>query len=68
MINRFMPNFPHRFNSDGSFDSICTLCHETVARTKNEADLNQHERSHRCDPVRLYQISQGTKLSRALTV
>jgi hypothetical protein len=58
MVHQYRPNFPHRFNADGSYDSICTLCHLTVATAKTEAHLLQHERSHKCDPVRLYQVSQ----------
>jgi hypothetical protein len=58
MVQQFRPNFPHRLNADGAYDSICTLCRVTVASTRVEADLSQHERSHKCNPVRLYQLSQ----------
>ena len=53
MVHQFPSNFPHEFNEDGSFDSICADCHSTVARADTEADLALHERSHRCDPLLL---------------
>ena len=41
-----LQSFPHRNNSDGSFDSICTMCYATVAwklRMKGNCHyLNQH--------------------------
>ena len=58
MVHQYRPNFPHRFNEDGSFDSICAECHITVATARSEAALSNYERSHMCDPVRLYQVSQ----------
>jgi hypothetical protein len=58
MVYQYRPNFPHRFNEDGSFDSICTMCHLTVATATIEAELSQHEHSHECSPARLYQLSE----------
>jgi len=52
-------NFPHRHNRDGSYDSICTLCHATVATVRKETELAEYEHSHACDPIRLYQLSQS---------
>jgi len=40
--------FPHRFNSDGTIDSICPGCLITVATTDYEADLAASERLHVC--------------------
>jgi hypothetical protein len=57
MVHQFTPNFPHRLNADGSYDSVCTLCHLTVATAKVEAALSHYERSHKCDPVRIYEVS-----------
>jgi hypothetical protein len=57
MVHQYKPNFPHRYNEGGSFDSICTLCHLTVATAKVEAALSLYERSHKCDPVRIYEVS-----------
>ena len=50
MVHQYKPNFPHRFNSDGSYGSICTLCRLTVATERTEAELCQHERNHKCNP------------------
>jgi hypothetical protein len=58
MVHQYSPNFPHRFNPDGTYDSICTLCHLTVARVKTEAELSQHEQSHKCIPLRLMEVSE----------
>lgn len=41
--------FPHRHNRDGSFDSICPQCFQTVAKSSTEADLEAAERVHDCD-------------------
>jgi len=51
--------FPHRHNSDGSHDSICTTCFATVASVQDEKLLSAHEAAHVCDPVNLYRISQA---------
>jgi hypothetical protein len=67
MVHEFQPNFPHRLNGDWAYDSLCSLCHQTVATAKNEAELSQHERGHKCDPVLRYQVSQGSDLSQAIT-
>jgi hypothetical protein len=48
MVHQYRPNFPHRFNADGSYDSICTLCRLAVATTRIEAELSQHEQNHKC--------------------
>jgi len=61
MVHQYRPNFPHRFNPDGLYVSICTLCHMTVAQTKIEAELPQHERSHKCSLVRLDQLRERSR-------
>jgi hypothetical protein len=48
--------FPHRLNSNGFHDSICTRCHLTIASARNEADLAELENYHVCNPIRLYQL------------
>jgi hypothetical protein len=68
MVYQYRPNFPHRLNMNGSYASICTLCHTTIATAKIEVDLGQHERSHLCDPVRLYQVSQFRPGSHAIAL
>lgn len=44
------PKFVHRWNQDGTIDSICRECFVTVAASKREVDLDQSERLHVCDP------------------
>jgi hypothetical protein len=53
------PVFTHRQNADGSFDSICSRCLEIAASAQQEGQLSSLELMHICDPIRLYQISQG---------
>jgi hypothetical protein len=43
------PNYSHRLNRDGSFDSICTTCFATVARAKIEAELTELDATHVCN-------------------
>jgi hypothetical protein len=57
MARQFEPNFPHRLNDDGSYDSICTSCFMTVATARNEAELSHFEWKHVCDPIQLCQLS-----------
>lgn len=40
--------FVHRQNEDGTFDSICIGCFQTVALGMNEPDLEQLEGEHVC--------------------
>lgn len=42
--------FSHRFNPDGTIDSICHLCIKTIGTVTREADLESHEQQHVCDP------------------
>ena len=42
--------FCHRFNSDGTVDSICRDCFVTIASEPRESDLGLEERLHACDP------------------
>ena len=53
------PVFTHQKNADGNFDSICGSCLEVAASAEKEEQLSRLELMHVCDPVRLYQISQG---------
>jgi len=52
------PSFPHRYNSDGSYDSICTVCLATIATAQNEWELARYESAHVCEPLDLYRMSQ----------
>lgn len=42
--------FIHRMVPDGSFESICPVCFETVCRQEQEEDLARAEHAHACDP------------------
>jgi len=57
------PQFPHRHNNDGTYDSICDTCFITIARVKAEPDLIPFENRHVCDPVNLYWAGQGFSAS-----
>jgi hypothetical protein len=48
--------FAHRQNKDGTFDSICCACLATIISLKDDDDLALYEASHRCDPIKLYQL------------
>jgi hypothetical protein len=43
------PPYPHRQNRDGSWDSICHLCHATVANVRDESKLVDLEVVHICN-------------------
>lgn len=49
MMNTFLP-FAHRKNPDGSIDSICTTCFQTIASEDSAGELIVHEERHSCDP------------------
>jgi hypothetical protein len=66
MVQNFRPNFPHRLNADGSYRSICTLCRVEVATAKAESELSLHEQNHKCNPIRLYQLSEFRPGSHAI--
>jgi len=42
--------FAHRTNPDGSIDSICLTCFQTIASEDNEDRLITYEDRHSCDP------------------
>jgi hypothetical protein len=42
------PVYPHRHNPDGTHDSICASCFQTVARSRHEAELADAEAQHTC--------------------
>jgi hypothetical protein len=60
------PSFPHRINSNGFHDSICSRCHLTIASARNETDLSELEQRHVCNPIRLYQLLEDANSQRAL--
>jgi hypothetical protein len=40
--------FPHRKNPDGTYDSVCPWCYQTVDSQLVEADLHAQEILHVC--------------------
>jgi hypothetical protein len=48
MSSATSPAFHHRHNSDGSYDSICSVCLITVASVRNKKELAEHEEIHAC--------------------
>ena len=40
--------FPHRYNYDGTWDSICPRCFQTIARARDEGELERAELIHDC--------------------
>ena len=41
--------YPHRANSNGTYDSICAACFKTISTQWNEVDLAAGEKSHICN-------------------
>ena len=53
MALTFTSQFVHRLNDDGTIDSICRECFDTVATASSGPELEREERKHRCDPLRV---------------
>ena len=53
--------FPHRTNRDGTIDSICPHCFATIGTSTWEADLEDIEAAHICDPARLTYYKERRK-------
>ena len=49
VMNALHP-FAYRTNPDGSIDSICLTCFQTIACEDSQDRLIVHEESHSCDP------------------
>jgi len=60
------PSFVHRFNLNGTHDSICRGCFVTIASLGDETALARHERDHLCDPTRLYRVREDPSFHGAL--
>ena len=54
--------FPHRSNKDGTIDSICPGCFVTVGTATWEADLENLEPDHICDPEKVRHFQRERKL------
>jgi hypothetical protein len=61
MLPRQRSTFPHRLNPNGSYDSICTECHQTVASSNDEAVLARLEQDHACSPIRIFQLEADNR-------
>jgi hypothetical protein len=48
MTYRPAPFFPHRRNPDGTLNSICLSCLETIAAHKTEGELKELDKEHVC--------------------
>lgn len=48
MQNQETSAFPHRKNSDHSFDAICPRCFQTISNQRQESSLTQDEANHVC--------------------
>jgi len=48
MTYRSAPFFPHRRNPDGTLNSICLSCLETIASHKTEEELKELDKQHVC--------------------
>jgi hypothetical protein len=42
--------FAHRYNPDGTSDSICSKCFQTIATVRDKAELAEIEGQHLCEP------------------
>lgn len=49
MLSQTAPYFQHRWNSDGSYDTICLKCFITVANVRTEAELVEFDGEHVCN-------------------
>jgi hypothetical protein len=47
------PFFPHRRNRDGSYDSICLTCFETIGSAGTQEELVKIDKEHVCEPSRV---------------
>jgi hypothetical protein len=58
LFSQAKPRFPHGYNRDGSYDSICGVCFITIGRVKDAHELAQSEAGHVCSPIRLHQFGR----------
>ena len=49
--------FSHRFNRDGTIDSICHCCFRTIGTVTLEADLEALETRHVCNPADVLRLN-----------
>jgi hypothetical protein len=51
-----IPFFPHKLNSDGSYQSICLTCFATVGIATKAEDLDELDRNHVCKSTTLQRM------------
>lgn len=57
-------DFPHRTNADGTIDSICLHCYTNIGTSHWEADLDQMEAVHVCEPGPLWHYEEEPENTR----
>jgi hypothetical protein len=63
MTYQTAPFFPHRRNKDGSLDSICLKCFETVGSQRTEAELTELDEAHVCNSTPLSRRNERASLT-----
>ncbi len=48
VLNHMNTEYSHRSNADGTVDSICMFCYQTIATAPSERELEAWERTHYC--------------------
>jgi hypothetical protein len=51
--------YPHKRNKDGSYESVCMNCFQTVGTSQSEEELTELDKAHTCSPSPLSQ--RGTR-------
>jgi hypothetical protein len=55
------PTFGRRYNSDGTVDSICPRCFQTLATVKDESEFSRFEQEPCLRPARLGASSEWNR-------
>jgi len=66
--NQVTHRFAHHLNPDGTVDTVCILCSQTIASATDEANLVFAEERHVCDPFLLAHYEFFKKEPRSETV
>jgi len=59
--------FQHRFNQDGTFDSICLSCFQTIATTTDEELLDAFQEEHACADIDMYRVERWAEKTRKVS-
>ncbi len=63
MAQLSLPRFPRKLNVDGTWNSICVRCFQTIAANKLEVEIEEIENDHVCASSALSQRSVRASLS-----